>query len=223
MSNERWEYIHPATGCAKCPELARTRHTIVWGKGPIPADIMMIGEAPGYNEDQKGIPFIGRAGTQLNKLLADAGIDPATVHIANRIMCRPPNNRDPEPVEMENCEPWLTQHIRDVNPKGIVLFGRAAISYRFDRTTVVDTQGLMHVEECDACGQRTSEHDGKNDYAVDGKWWHTPGNCLKGIYTKRRVYAAIYHPASTLGNRNPEYAPLIVRELRRLAEEIKHL
>ncbi len=225
MSNEAWEFIHPATGCARCPELARTRHTIVWGKGPSPADIMMIGEAPGYNEDQRGIPFIGRAGKQMHKILKEAlegtGVKPADVHIANRIMCRPPGNRDPTPEEMSNCNPWLTQHIREVNPKGVVLFGRSAISYRFDRMTVADTQGLMYVTECDACGQPVAQHGRR--YAKDGQWNLWSNDCLGETMVKTRVYAAIYHPAATLGHRNPEYIPHIVRDLRRLAEEIKQL
>jgi len=204
MSNQEFEFFHPATGCAKCPALAAGRHTVVWGKGPEQARVMLIGEAPGQNEDLAGLPFVGTAGRLLNELLNEVP-DLPQVHIGNRIMCRPPGNRDPEPEERDNCEPWLIQHVRDVQPEAIVLFGRSAISWLFDKQTVKDTQGLMYIKMCDSCG------------GLHGKWiTGTPGQCK----VTERLVAAIYHPASALGNRSPENKPRIIHQLQRVAREL---
>jgi uracil-DNA glycosylase family 4 len=214
--------FHPATGCAKCPVLAAQRQHVVWGKGPDQAAIMMIGEAPGFYEDREGIPWVGRAGREKDKLLTQAGIDPATVHDANRIMCHPPGNRDPEPEEMANCEPWLVEHIRMVNPLGVVLFGRSAISWRFDKPTVQETLGLMYRMDCDACGGTAGHH--LHRLAADGHWtenWTCEEQSPELV--RKRVYASVYHPAATLGGRDQGYVPLIVRELRRLAAEVELL
>src|SRR5574343_229156 len=170
MASNQFQYAHPATGCTKCPALASTRHTVVWGSGPAQADIMFIGEAPGQNEDREGLPFVGSAGHQLTQLCREAGIDRREVHIANMLMCRPPGNRDPEPQELENCQPWLVEHVRSVNPKAIVLFGRYAISWLFDKPRVKDTQGLMYLSWCDWCGRKLHEGHDYGRLAFDGRW-----------------------------------------------------
>lgn len=219
MSNERYEYFNPATGCEKCPALASQRHTIVWGRGPANADIMMLGEAPGYHEDQEGKPFIGAAGRQLDQILKKAGLSIAEVHIGNMIMCRPPGNRDPEQQELENCEPWLVQHIRSVNPKAIILFGQTAIASRFDKHTVKDTLGLMYREDCDSCGKMAHEH--LDRWAADGEWKQdTFGYCQKQEFVRRRLYASVYHPAAKLHS-GIDYVPQIVHQIERVIEELK--
>lgn len=222
MSNEAWEFFHPATGCRRCPVLSAERHTVVWGKGPSPAEVMLIGEAPGYNEDRQGLPFVGMAGRFADSMLLDAGFDPSLLHWGNVVMCRPPGNRDPEPDEILNCSPWLTQHVRDVNPRALILFGRYSISRYFDRETVKDTQGLMYQDQCDDCGGKSGQHFNRR---TDLGFWiplsPDPGGKCSSKMT-RRLVAAIYHPASALGGRNPENRPLIVHQLRRVKAELEH-
>lgn len=222
-SNERWEVLNPASGCAKCPALWQQRQTVVWGSGPAQADIMGIGEAPGYNEDKDGLPFVGAAGRNLNRLLTLAGISRDRVHIANRLMCRPPGNRDPEPSELDNCEPWLVQHMREVNPLGVMLFGRAALGWKFQKQTVAETIGLMYRRECDACGQLITANDEGHlpRFAKDGLWVPQAWCDQRNGNVKLRVYVSIYHPAAQFYGE--DHSPDIVRELRRLAEEVEWL
>ncbi|MEE9553102.1 MAG: uracil-DNA glycosylase [candidate division Zixibacteria bacterium] len=111
--------------CQKCP-LGKTRTKFVFGVGNPEADILFIGEAPGRDEDQRGEPFVGRAGKQLDKLLAEVGLNRQDVYIANILKCRPPNNRDPESTEAEKCEPYLLKQIELINPKVICCLGRIA-------------------------------------------------------------------------------------------------
>ena len=210
-----FEFVNPASGCAKCPELIRSRHTVVWGRGPAQADFMVIGESPGYNEDLKGLPFVGRSGRLLDKVLDEAGLRPQDVHVTNVILCHPSNDRDPQPDELDNCRPWLVQHIRDVNPKGVMLVGRFAIASKFQAYTVQATQGLMLREECDGCGELDSQHGHR--FAQDGSWTRDNlGICDSDTRVVRRVYAATYHPAA----RMPDAAQHIHRELTRLIAEV---
>ncbi|MEA2098221.1 MAG: uracil-DNA glycosylase [Patescibacteria group bacterium] len=109
--------------CEKCA-LYKTRINVVPGKGSSKAEIMFIGEGPGKNEDEQGIPFIGAAGKLLDKLLAFIDLKREDIYIANVIKCRPPGNRDPLPEEVEACRPWLDQQIKIIDPKLIVLLGR---------------------------------------------------------------------------------------------------
>lgn len=212
--NEIYQYVHPAVGCAHCPELVRNRHHVVWSRGPAKSPLMAIGEAPGRNEDIKGIPFVGRAGQLMDRLLLQAGFNPRSMHIANRVMCRPPDNRDPDPSEVANCLPWLVEHIRMVEPKALVLFGRYAISLMFDLAEVSKTQGLMYTSICPACGGRAGEHLPR--YAEDGNWKNVPTCAVKASTI---LVASIYHPASAL--RDPEQEPAIARQLRRLHDELE--
>ena len=103
--------------CHRCP-LGDTRTTLVFGVGDPAARVMFVGEAPGKNEDLKGEPFVGAAGQLLNELLAHAGLTREDVYIANVLKCRPPNNRDPEPAEIETCTPFLREQIRVIEPGG---------------------------------------------------------------------------------------------------------
>ncbi len=111
--------------CMKCP-LGKTRTKFVFGVGNPNADIMLIGEAPGADEDRQGEPFVGRAGQLLNKILEAVGLQREEVYICNILKCRPPNNRDPQPMEVEQCEPYLHKQIELIKPKIILALGRIA-------------------------------------------------------------------------------------------------
>ena len=110
------EVFLQARGCTRCPELAATRRTVVFGSGNADADLMFIGEAPGASEDEQGVPFVGRAGKLLEKLLEEIGQKRAEVFIANTLKCRPPGNRDPLPVEIENCQEYLLRQVELIEP-----------------------------------------------------------------------------------------------------------
>ncbi|MFQ5583653.1 MAG: uracil-DNA glycosylase [Calditrichia bacterium] len=111
--------------CTKC-SLHQTRTNFVFGVGNPKADIMFVGEAPGKYEDLQGEPFVGRAGQLLNKLLAHIHLQRKDVYIANILKCRPPNNRDPLPEEVEKCIPYLHRQIELIQPKILVALGRIA-------------------------------------------------------------------------------------------------
>ena len=114
--------------CAKCQILAQSRTRLVPGEGSENAGIMFIGEAPGFNEDKQGRPFVGSAGVFLDELLALINLSRNQVYITNVIKCRPPNNRDPLPTEIQNCRPWLDEQIALIQPQMIVTLGRYAIA-----------------------------------------------------------------------------------------------
>jgi uracil-DNA glycosylase family 4 len=114
--------------CLKCP-LGETRTKFVFGVGNPNADIMFIGEAPGADEDRLGEPFVGRAGQLFNKILDAIAIKREDVYICNILKCRPPNNRDPLPTEMETCTPYLYKQIDLVKPKFIVCLGRISAQW----------------------------------------------------------------------------------------------
>ncbi|HTU86749.1 MAG TPA: uracil-DNA glycosylase [Solirubrobacteraceae bacterium] len=111
-----------ARECTRCP-LHQTRTTVVFGSGNADADLMFIGEAPGANEDRMGLPFVGQAGKLLDKLLAEIGLDRGDVFIANTLKCRPPNNRDPHPNEIESCNDYLRRQVDLIEPTVICTLG----------------------------------------------------------------------------------------------------
>jgi uracil-DNA glycosylase family 4 len=113
------------SGCVKCP-LAAGRTQTVFGMGNADADLMFVGEAPGFHEDQQGRPFVGRAGKLLDELLAGIGLDRSHVFIANVLRCRPPGNRDPQPDEIEQCKPYLYRQVELIEPKVICTLGNFA-------------------------------------------------------------------------------------------------
>ena len=117
-----------ASTCTRC-RLAETRTQVVFGVGDPQADLMFIGEGPGFHEDRQGIPFVGAAGQLLDKLLAGAGIPREDVYINNTVMCRPPGNRDPRPDETDACRPWLDERIDLIDPAVIVTLGNWATRY----------------------------------------------------------------------------------------------
>jgi DNA polymerase len=114
----------------RCPDcrLCETRTQAVPGEGPEDARIMFIGEAPGFNEDKQGRPFVGAAGKFLDQLLGVAGLSRQTVYITNVVKCRPPNNRDPMPDEIEACRKWLDRQIELIQPEVIVTLGRFSMN-----------------------------------------------------------------------------------------------
>ena len=112
--------------CSRCKLHALGRRQIVFGVGSPQADLMFVGEAPGGDEDIQGIPFVGRAGQLLTKIIEAIGLTRDQVYIANVIKCRPPGNRNPEPDEVERCEPFLFRQIDAVSPKVIVALGTFA-------------------------------------------------------------------------------------------------
>ncbi len=117
---------HEARVCERCPQLAQTRTQVVFGAGNANADVLFVGEAPGQKEDQQGVPFVGAAGKLLGKLLEGIGLSREDVFIANVLKCRPPQNRDPLPQEIERCEPWLWRQIELIEPIVVISLGRYA-------------------------------------------------------------------------------------------------
>lgn len=115
-----------ARRCTRCPQLAATRTQVVFGAGNADADLMFVGEAPGEKEDQQGVPFVGAAGQLLGRLLAEVGLSREQVFIANTLKCRPPQNRDPAPVELEHCREYLWRQIELIEPRVICTLGSFA-------------------------------------------------------------------------------------------------
>ena len=122
-----WEELEKSCkNCNKC-ELSKTRNNVVIGDGNRDADIMLIGEGPGADEDLAGIPFVGRAGKLMNRALEGIGLKREELYIANVVKCRPPGNRNPEKIEENNCHEYLEAQIQMVKPKIIVLLGSVAL------------------------------------------------------------------------------------------------
>ena len=123
---DNWESLERE--CLQCREcaLCQARKTVVFGVGSTQAEIMLIGEGPGANEDEQGIPFVGKAGQLLDSMLAIIGLDRTMVYIANIVKCRPPGNRDPLNVEQDACIGYLRRQMALLSPKILVCLGRIA-------------------------------------------------------------------------------------------------
>ena len=126
--------------CQRC-DLSKGRTQTVHGEGPERAEIMFIGEAPGFHEDRQGRPFVGAAGRFLEELLASIDLKREDVYIANVIKCRPPANRDPLPDEIEACRPYLDQQIELIQPKLIVTLGRFSMARYFPNASITRIHG----------------------------------------------------------------------------------
>jgi DNA polymerase len=126
--------------CTKCP-LHQGRTRAVPGEGPLNADIMFIGEAPGRNEDMQGRPFVGQAGRLLEQLLTEIGLTRDDVWIGNVVKCRPPNNRDPEPEEIAACSMYLERQIALLQPKVIATLGRYSMEKFFPGARITKVHG----------------------------------------------------------------------------------
>ena len=131
--------------CRLC-EIAKTRTKSVPGEGAENAEIMFIGEAPGWHEDQQGRPFIGPAGQFLDELLASINLKRSQVFIANVIKCRPPGNRDPLPIEISNCQKWLDKQIELISPKIIVTLGRYSMAKFFPGKSISKIHGTAQTQ-----------------------------------------------------------------------------
>lgn len=123
--NEWNELKNECAGCQRC-SLCQTRKNLVFGVGNEQAEVMLIGEGPGEQEDIQGIPFVGRAGQLLDDMLRIIYLDRSKVYIANMVKCRPPHNRDPLNTEQDACAEWLRRQIELVDPKIVVCLGRIA-------------------------------------------------------------------------------------------------
>jgi len=119
--------------CQRCKLAKMGRTQVVFGVGNPHASVMFVGEAPGFHEDRQGEPFVGAAGKLLNDLLQSAGLSRSDIYIANVIKCRPPNNRDPEPDEVETCKPFLMQQIAMIRPKLVCTLGNWATQTLLER------------------------------------------------------------------------------------------
>ena len=123
--NELTEYLNSIKDCLKC-QLGTSRNNIVLGSGNPNASIVFVGEAPGKDEDLQGLPFVGRSGKLLDKMLSSINLNRDDIYILNVLKCRPPENRTPQPEEIEKCEPYLKKQLDIINPKLIVALGRVA-------------------------------------------------------------------------------------------------
>jgi len=128
--------------CQQC-EIAKYRTKVVPGEGAEDADIMFIGEAPGWHEDQQGRPFVGPAGLYLDELLASINLKREQVYIANVIKCRPLGNRDPLPTEIHNCRKWLERQIELIRPKMVVTLGRYSMAMFFPGKSISKIHGTV--------------------------------------------------------------------------------
>jgi uracil-DNA glycosylase len=134
-----------AKDCTRCP-LHQTRTTVVFGSGNADADLMFIGEAPGANEDRMGLPFVGQAGKLLDKLLGEIELSRSDVFVANTLKCRPPDNRDPHPKEIESCQDYLWGQIDMIEPTVICTLGNFATKLlRGDTTGISRLHGREEV------------------------------------------------------------------------------
>jgi uracil-DNA glycosylase len=118
-------FAEQVSGCTRC-RLSQGRTQVVFGVGNPHADLMFVGEAPGFHEDKQGVPFVGQAGKLLDKLLGGIGLERSEVYIANVLKCRPPGNRDPQPDEIESCEPHLFRQVELIQPRVVATLGNFA-------------------------------------------------------------------------------------------------
>jgi DNA polymerase len=154
------------------PELAKTAKQLVMGDGNPNADIVFIGEAPGKNEDEQGLPFVGAAGKFLNEMLTAAGLERSDVYITNIVKYRPPNNRDPLPEEKQAFWPYLARQLEIIDPKAIVTLGRHSMEFFLPDAKISQIHGH-------AVRKKVTYHDGK-----EHDWLIVP----------------LYHPAAALYN-----------------------
>jgi DNA polymerase len=130
------EEAQEASTCTRC-RLAGGRTQVVFGVGNPRADVMFIGEGPGFHEDKQGEPFVGAAGQLLNRMLGEIGLRREDVYINNVVMCRPPGNRDPLPDEIEACTPWLVERISLIQPAIVVTLGNFATRFVLNRQVAI--------------------------------------------------------------------------------------
>lgn len=136
--------------CTACP-LATSRRSVVVGSGPVPSRLLLVGEGPGAQEDAAGVPFVGRAGQLLDRLLGEAGLDRGAVAVVNVVKCRPPGNRPPTRLEVDTCRGWLSAQLARIDPQVIVPLGGTATAWFLGRgLRLADVRG------------RTAQVDGRS-------------------------------------------------------------
>ncbi len=187
---EMQRIIDEISKCEKC-ELHKTRKKPVPGEGSITSRIMLIGEAPGRNEDEQGKPFVGQAGKFLNQLLKEAGIRREEVYITNIIKCRPPNNRDPTEKEIKSCSPYLDKQLNIIKPKAIITLGNYATKYILRKFKLKE--------------ESISKIHGKK-YKINNLIFNT------------KIMPS-YHPAAALYN--PNLKQTIIDDFKKIREELK--
>ncbi len=187
-ADEMEALIAEVSSCRDCG-LHKTRNKAVPGEGSIDAGIMLIGEAPGSNEDMQGRPFVGRAGMFLDELLGSAGIKRKDVFIANILKCRPPGNRNPQAEEIRSCTAYLDRQIALIAPKTICPMGNFAASY------ILEKYGLK------------PEPIGR----IHGKTFR-----VKNLLLDARIIP-LYHPASAVYNPNMRYT--LIEDFKRISDE----
>jgi uracil-DNA glycosylase len=133
-ADELHAFAEVVAGCTKCP-LAGGRTQVVFGSGDPNAELMFVGEAPGFHEDKQGVPFVGAAGKLLDQLLAGIGLSRSDVFVANVLKCRPPGNRDPLPEEIEACESHLWRQVELIEPRVVATLGNFATKLLSGRPT----------------------------------------------------------------------------------------
>ena len=139
-----------ARGCTACPELAATRTSVVVGAAPAGARLLVLGEAPGADEDASGLPFVGRSGQLLDLLLAEVGGDRARTAVLNTLKCRPPANRPPRPAESAHCRGWTERQLALVDPALVVTLGLSATRWFLGPVALGAVRGQVH----EAAGRR---------------------------------------------------------------------
>jgi len=169
--------------CTQCG-LCETRTQSVFGSGNKNADWMIIGEAPGQSEDQQGLPFVGKAGQLLTEMLRAVGLDREEVFITNIVKCRPPANRDPKPIEIETCKPYLMRQMALLKPKIIVVLGRIA------------AQALLNTDE--PIGRLRGKIHALNDTPVVVVYH--PAYLLRSMPDKRKAWADLKLALHTVKN-----------------------
>ncbi|MGZ8629926.1 MAG: uracil-DNA glycosylase [Actinomycetota bacterium] len=144
MTRTLAEVAAEASTCTKC-RLAQGRTQVVFGVGHADADLMFVGEGPGFHEDKQGEPFVGAAGQLLTRMLGEIGLTREQVYIGNIVKCRPPGNRDPQPDEVEACTPWLVEQISLIQPRVVVTLGNFATRFVLHtQTGITRLRGQVH-------------------------------------------------------------------------------
>ncbi len=137
-----------ASVCTACPELVASRSGVVVGTFPEGARVLLVGEAPGAEEDTAGVPFVGRSGKLLNELLAAAGLERDQVAVTNVAKCRPPRNRKPAAAEVERCRHWLERQVELAEPRVVCALGGTAAAWALGRRSVRLASERERVHEC---------------------------------------------------------------------------
>lgn len=175
--------------CREC-SLWKSRKNVVFGEGNPDSKIVFVGEAPGYNEDVKGIPFCGRAGDVLNLLLSSVNLKREEIYITNIIKCRPPENRDPQEEEIKTCTPYLERQLEIIKPEIICCLGRHSLRYFIRRFSLKETGSIS---------------------TLHGKVLETG----EGLFSRIKI-VALYHPAVAVYN--PEKMELLKKDFQVLKE-----